>query len=129
MARGGVFPAASACLVLGPLLLASGVGAAAAQDYFGAIAFSPKTRAHGWAYDYTSRTEAQERAMSECRRHASDCVSAVWFHNACGALAVGPQAYGAGWGSDRGQAERAALKSCGRFSRDCTVIRWICTTN
>jgi len=129
VARGGVFPAASACLVLGPLLLASGVGAAAAQDYFGAIAFSPKTRAHGWAYDYTSRTEAQERAMSECRRHASDCVSAVWFRNACGALAVGPQAYGAGWGSDRGQAERAALKSCGRFSRDCTVIRWICTTN
>jgi serine/threonine-protein kinase len=111
------------------LLLIGGAGPAAAQDYFGAIAFSPKTRAHGWAYDYTSRTEAQDRAMSECRRHAPDCVSAVWFRNACGALAVGPQAYGAGWGTDRGQAERAALKSCGRYSRDCTVIRWICTTN
>ncbi len=111
------------------LLLAWSAGPATAQDYFGAIAFSPKTRAHGWAYDYTSRAQAQDRAMSECRRHAADCVSAVWFRNACGALAVGPQAYGAGWGSNRGQAESAAIKSCGRYSSDCVIIRWICTTN
>lgn len=124
MARRGIASVFLMCLVLG-----WSARPAAAQDYFGAIAFSPKTRAHGWAYDYTSRSEAQSRAMSECRRHAGDCVNAVWFRNACGALAVGPQAYGAGWGTNRKLAERSALQSCGRFSRDCSVIRWICTTN
>ena len=120
----GVLSASLLCLLLG-----WSTGPAAAQDYFGSIAFSPKTRAHGWAYDYTSRGEAQDRAMSECRRHAGDCVSAVWFRNACGALAVGSQAYGAGWGTNRNLAERSAMQSCRRQSGDCSVIRWICTTN
>lgn len=124
MGTRGVLSVSLLCLLLG-----WGTSRAAAQDYFGAIAFSPKTRAHGWAYDYASRSEAQARAMSECRRHAGDCVDAVWFRNACGALAVGSKAFGAGWGSNRNLAERSALQSCRRFSDDCSVIRWICTTN
>jgi hypothetical protein len=110
------------------LILAGAARPALAQDYFGAIAYSPTTRAHGWAYDYTSRSEAQSRAMDECRRHADDCVVALWFRNACGALAAGVDGYGASWGTNRGLAERSAMESCRRHAGDCAIKRWICTT-
>ena len=52
----------------------------------------------------------------------------VWFRNACGALAVGADGYGSGWGSSRKSAEGQALQSCRRYSGGCAVIRWVCTT-
>jgi serine/threonine-protein kinase len=115
--------ASLACLLLGGF-----ASVAAAQGYCGAIAYSPSTRAHGWAYDYASRREAESRALSECRRHAGDCVVPVWFCNACGALAAGSEGYGSGWGTSRKVAEGSALQSCRRYSGDCSVMRWVCTT-
>ena len=103
-------------------------GSAAAQEYFGAIAYSPSTRAHGWSYDYDSRREAERRAQAQCSRHARDCEVPVWFRNACGALAVGSDGYGSGWGATRKAAEGSAVRSCARFSGSCTVIRWVCTS-
>jgi hypothetical protein len=114
-------------VVLLCLILAGAAHPALAQDYFGAIAYSPASRAHGWAYDYASRAEAQNRAMDECRRHADDCVVALWFRNACGALAAGFDGYGAAWGTNRGEAERSAMKSCRSYSQDCSIKRWFCT--
>lgn len=100
----------------------------AAQEFYGAIAYSPTTRAHGWAYDYTSHDEAKRHALAQCSRHAEDCVVPVWFRNACGALAVGADGYGSGWGASRKLAETYAIKSCGRYSGGCAVVRWVCTT-
>jgi hypothetical protein len=99
-----------------------------AQEYYGAIAYSPSTRAHGWSYDYASRSDAKRRALDQCNRHADDCVVPVWFRNACGALAVGADGYGSGWGASRKLAETYAIQSCGRYSASCAVIRWVCTT-
>src|SRR5262245_65613021 len=93
-------------------LLVLGADAGAAEDtsgsgeeYYGAIAYSPTNRAHGWSYDYPSRKDAERRALAQCRRHAEDCVVPVWFRNACGALAVGSDGYGSGWGPSRKSAE------------------------
>jgi len=105
----------------------AGAGTAAANNY-GAIAYSPSTRAHGWAYDYPSRAAAERAALANCRRQASDCTVPIWFRNACGALAIGPNGYGTGWGTSRGLAERYALSSCRRHSSGCAVTRWVCTT-
>jgi serine/threonine-protein kinase len=115
-------------------LLAWGANSAAAKDddddeaYFGAITYSPSTRAHGWAYDYSSRHVAERRALRQCGRHAGDCVVTVRFRNGCGALAVGADGYGSGWGVSRRLAERYAIQSCSRYSDGCAVIRWVCTT-
>jgi hypothetical protein len=95
---------------------------------FGAIAYSPSTRAHGWAFDYGSREHAEARAMARCSRHARDCFVPVWFRDACGALAIGLDGYGSGWGSNRKLAETYALQSCRRYSGGCAVVRWICTS-
>jgi serine/threonine-protein kinase len=107
-------------------LLAS-TGQAAADNY-GAIAYSPSTGAHGWAYDYGSRAAAEQVALSICRRHAGDCIVPIWFRNACGALAVGSGGYGSGWGSNRRLAENFALRSCRKHTGGCWIKRWACTT-
>jgi serine/threonine-protein kinase len=98
------------------------------ESYFGAIAYSPSTRAHGWAFDYSSRREAEQRALKHCRRHADDCIVPVWFRNACGSLAIGANGYGSGWGTSRKLAETYAVQSCSRYSDGCAVVRWVCTT-
>lgn len=115
-------------------MLVLGAGASAGEDdgsageYYGAIAYSPTNRAHGWAFDYSSRGAAERRALALCGRHAEDCIVPVWFRNACGALAVGPDGYGSGWGSSRKSAEGQAIQSCRRYSGGCAVIRWVCTS-
>jgi serine/threonine-protein kinase len=103
-------------------------GGNGAEEYFGAIAYSPATRAHGWAFDYASRAEAERRALAKCGRHARDCFVPVWFRNACGALAIGFEGYGSGWGASRKLAENYALQSCQRYSGGCWVVRWVCTS-
>jgi serine/threonine-protein kinase len=105
-----------------------GIDGAAAQDNYGAIAYSPSTGAHGWAYDYGSRAAAEQVALSNCGQHADDCVVPIWFRNACGALAVGADGYGSGWGSNRNLAERYALQSCRKYTSGCWIKRWACTT-
>src|SRR5262245_31709818 len=73
-------------LPLLPLLAGLGTGVAedgASDEFYGAIAYSPSNRAHGWSYDYPSRRDAERRALAQCRRHAEDCIVPVWFRNAC----------------------------------------------
>ena len=115
----------SAIVVL-PLMMAS--TASGFADNFGAIAYAPGNGAMGWSYDYSSRAEAERRAMSECRSRASGCRIATWFRNACGAVASGPNGWGADWGNDRWQAERKAVRRCSQHSRSCSPKRWVCTT-
>jgi hypothetical protein len=117
-------------LAIGLLCIVSGLGAssAVAADNFGAIAYSPSTGAYGWSYDYPSRSAAENVALANCRKRAGDCVIPIWFRNACGALAVGSNGYGSGWGTSRSIAERFALQVCGRHTGGCAIRQWVCTT-
>lgn len=101
------------------------------QDLYGALAFSPSTGAHGYSFDYANRAAAEKRAINECERQSGseDCRAILWFHNACGALAVGDNAYGSGWGTDMLYAAQYAVESCKKFTANCKVIRWVCTSN
>ncbi len=69
-----------AYVLAGLLLLCAGSGEAAAENY-GAIAYSPSTKAYGWSYDYPSRGAAEREALSGCRAKASDCIIPLWFRN------------------------------------------------
>lgn len=110
------------------LLLAFIPAAALAQEYYGAIAYSPATQAHGWANDHPSRSAAEKEALLHCRKEAKDCRVLVWFRNACGALAVGPKGYGWAWADKQATAEIEALKNCSKHSAGCSVNRRVCTT-
>ena len=100
-------------------------------DLYGAIAFSPSTSAHGYSFDYANRAAAEKRAINECEKDggSGDCKAILWFHNACGALAVGDNAYGSGWGTDIRYASQYAVESCEKFTDNCKVVRWVCTSS
>ncbi|WP_455271176.1 DUF4189 domain-containing protein [Rhizobium herbae] len=96
-------------------------------DSFGAISLSPATGATGWSHDYSTRWEAEEVAQSHCYRNAGDCRVAIWFKNGCGAVARGPDGWGANWAAGSRRAQRAALASCANHSDSCRIIRWQCS--
>ena len=100
------------------------------QDYYGAIAYSQTTDAHGWAYDYKSKKEAEHYALINCQKYGSGCKVVTWVRNACSALAVGKgNAYGADWGTSQQDARSKALTRCtGTGARNCQIRRWVCTT-
>ena len=107
-------------------MLAGGSTRAAAQDNYGAIAFSQESGAHGYSIDYRTRGGAQERALQECGRH---CKVVLWFKNACGALATGDgNGYGTGWAGGRREAEEIAMSACRENAGNCSILRWACTT-
>ena len=86
--------------------------AAFAQDYYGAIAYSPGKKAHGWASNHPSRAAAQRTALENCRKYAPDCKTVVWFLNACATLATGEAGYGSAWGSTQAAADKEAELVC-----------------
>lgn len=109
------------------LLLLVPAAAWAEQEYYGAIAYSPTRKAHGWSTNHPSRVAAQKAALAFCTEHAPDCRIQVWFKNACASLATGPGGYGSAWGSNQAAADGEALKLCGKHSKDCNVARRVCT--
>jgi hypothetical protein len=112
------------------LILALIPAAAFAQprEYYGAIAYSPRSSAHGWSNDHPSRTEAEKTALANCRKFAKDCRALVSFKNACGALAVGSKGYGWASAHTEGSAGIEAMKNCSQHSLGCSVHRLVCTT-
>tara|TARA_R110002020_G_scaffold12842_5_gene46686 strand:+ start:1952 stop:2332 length:381 start_codon:yes stop_codon:yes gene_type:complete len=107
-------------------ILAATAGAASA-DNFGAIAFSQGTGGFGFSYDHGSRRDAENRAMAECRARTRGCKVAIWFKNACGSVARGPNGWGSAWAGSRRQAEQAALRNCSQHSRGCRTLAWSCS--
>jgi hypothetical protein len=70
--------------------------------------------------------DAEISALDGCAR--SDCVTAVNFHDGCGALAGGSAGgWGADWGASRAAAERKALARCQGYDNGCRVRRWQCS--
>ncbi|MEZ5873108.1 MAG: DUF4189 domain-containing protein [Nitratireductor sp.] len=115
-------------VALAAMMMMAGTSMARA-DYFGAIAYSPNSGAHGYSYDYGSQGEAEAYAMNECRKYAGDCRVAIWFRNACGALAIGNNGgWGSGWGNNQRRAELEAINTCQQYTSNCRIKRWACTT-
>ncbi|RMF21184.1 MAG: DUF4189 domain-containing protein [Cyanobacteria bacterium J083] len=113
-------------------MLTLGANKALASDFYGAIAYSPSTRSHGYSYDYSTQQAAQNRALRECESYSGkgDCRILVWFKNACGALAQADNgAAGSGWGVTQALAESYALRSCREYGgQGCKISRWVCTS-
>lgn len=110
------------------LVLIPAAAFAQPREYYGAIAYSPRSSAHGWSNDHPSRPNAEKEALANCRKFAKDCKVLVWFKNACGAVAVGAKGYGWAWGDKEATAQIEALKNCSQHTVGCTVHRLVCTT-
>ncbi|NCJ07337.1 DUF4189 domain-containing protein [Synechococcales cyanobacterium C] len=100
--------------------------------WFSAIAFSDSAQSYGYSYAYTTRSEAETRALQECTdRGADDCRLLIEFENSCGALAQASNgAYGSGSGSTAEVANATAILVCGQFGGDnCEVTLRVCPPN
>lgn len=115
--------AVAAALALAGLLGLSDAAYAA----YGAIAYSPSSGAYGYSYAYGSRGQAERAALKSCRANGSGCQNAIWFQNACGAVAKGPNGWGSGWAASKKGAYAQAVASCAQYSRQCKVIVWACS--
>ena len=101
---------------------------ASAQSY-GAIAYAPANGHWGWWRNAGTRRGAETGALRECQNAGGgrNCRVALWFSNACGALAVGPNGWGTGWGSTVTRAHAEALQVCQRHSRGCRIRMDVCS--
>ena len=111
------------------LVLAATVAMAqpVSADTFGAIAYSPSKKAISYSVNGASRGAAEATARSGC--NASDCRSALWFKNACGALAsASGGAWGTGWGNTQALASQYATETCEKNGgKNCKVRLNVCT--
>jgi serine/threonine-protein kinase len=113
----------------GAALSMMAVPALAMADSYGAISYSPTTKSYGWSHDYNSQREAENAANEACYDRADDCQVAVWFRDACGAVAAGDRGWGADWGNNKRQARRKALSQCEEVSGNCQIIHAQCSPN
>jgi hypothetical protein len=79
---------------------------------YGAIAYSSDTGAYGWSNKRGTQAEAENVALEQCGKRASDCEIEVWFDRRCGAVAAGDKWVGHGWGATQQQAQSQALQDC-----------------
>lgn len=95
---------------------------------YGAIAYSPSTGCHGYAYGHCSAQKAIAIAIKGCGK--SDCESKANFSNACGAIAKatnGALGIGISTISLCDAAERALFYCRYYGGKDCIIICQICS--
>jgi hypothetical protein len=93
----------------------------AAKGRWGAIAYSTKTGAFGYAVDRTTKRDAETEAFRLC---GTNCDLIRSFRNSCGAVATRPKRVASDTGASREIAEAKALKKCGDA---CKIAVWACT--
>jgi hypothetical protein len=78
-------------------------------DTYAAVAFSPSTGKYGYAWNYRSRSAAEQVALSQCK--AADAKIVGWVKGGWLALAIGEEnAYGVAWEYGDGAANTDAVK-------------------
>ncbi|WP_051440416.1 DUF4189 domain-containing protein [Ensifer aridi] len=119
------------------------------KGIWGAIAFSPVDRRHGFFWGADKRTEAEDAALKHCEnaegaackvvevfrnhRHRDDDDGTGFPYEHCAALSLGgasrpgSPSWGTASATTRREAEREALNLCGGQENQCEIREWVCT--
>lgn len=97
-----------------------------AGTLFGAIARGQSSEALGYSSKMTSREEAERAALSTC---TSNCTIAVWFQDACGAVAQGNNGWGTNFGMTTDEARTKAMEACVAYNlqQECKAKLVVCS--
>lgn len=79
---------------------------------FAAIYYSLKDDYIAWSDSWETKKRAENEALNQCRKEASDCELATWFSEGCGSVAVGGKIVAWGWDDTAVGAIQAALARC-----------------
>lgn len=116
--------AALAALLCCSVFAADAMGARAVKkQLWGAIAYSSKTGAYGYAVDKKAKRDAEAEAFRQC---GADCNVIKSFRNSCGAVAERDRRFSFSLGATRQIAEQKALEKCA--SGACKIAVWACTS-
>lgn len=116
------------CMILATAVYSVGAKSNSQETLWGAIAYSTSTHAYGFGYNQPSQAAAINVAVEKCNE--DDCKAVVWFHNSCGAFAIGDRAaYGWGIDSEKEEAQEKALSECRKAGTGCKIVQWVCTAN
>lgn len=104
-------------------LCVASLGTAWAGGGYSAIAYSTSTGNWGEGHGFFSRSQAEKRALRECR--ASDAFIAGWGYNRYVVLVVGNggKAWGCGSQSTLGAAKKEAYRLCP--ASDAHMLRYV----
>lgn len=112
----------SAFLTLALTFAACGVAAQKpSKALWGAIAYSTKTGAYGYAVDYATKRSAETEAFRIC---GTNCDLVRSFRNGCAAVATREKRVASDTGASREIAQAKAIKKCGD---QCKIAVWACT--
>jgi len=103
--------------------------APAAAQSWGALAFSENGTAYSYSRNYTTKEGAEQGAMSECSKYASDCKIYDTFENRCTSLAGSPNGvYGWAWGGEIAARQARAIQECTKQGgTECRMVVNFCT--
>lgn len=107
----------------------------AQETKYGALAIDKNNGFYyGWAYDYNTLSEAENRALSECEKKGGNChVVLEWSGAGCAAYRTINREYGTayGWGlgKTREEADAIALKECMKRSNGNPALDYVWACN
>lgn len=101
------------------------------EGLYGSLAIDARDgEMYGWAINYSSRSEAEKRALAECEKKGGNCMVVLTFNGGCGAYVVergNPSLYGWGVASSRAEAEEIAVTEARKQGGDDLLVRvWGC---
>jgi len=108
-------------LALAFSLAGAAIAQKASRGPWGAIAYSTRTGAYGYAVDRTTKRDAETEAFRNC---GTNCDLLRTFRNGCAAVATRPKRFASDTGASREIAEAKALRKCGD---QCKIAVWACT--
>jgi hypothetical protein len=94
---------------------------AVANAAWGAINLNPKTGQAGVGFGEQTKADAQDEAEKKC---PGKCRPALIVRNKCGAIAVNPNRYVAGFGNKKRKAIKRARKKAGDPHR---LVAYVCS--
>jgi len=95
---------------------------AAKPGPWGAIAYSTRTGAYGYAVDRATKRDAETEAFRIC---GTNCDLMRTFRNGCGAVATRARRVVSDTGASREITEAKTLRKCGDA---CKIAVWACTS-
>ncbi len=125
-------PILVSCLCLAGLFGHASLAQVDSIDFstYAAVAYSSSTGSYGYAWNYGTRGEAEQVALS--RRTAADARIVGWAQGGWLALAIGENnAYGVGWeygdGATNTVAQRRAIDECHSHSEKVRTLICLCS--
>lgn len=115
---------------LGPLAATPLMARSEAGHVYGAISYSSRNGAFGFATRHGDSDSANRAALEECAKRGAGCRVVISFSNLCASVAADSDG-GVFWGTagTRLEAERQALFYCRRDGdpKTCETKAWACS--